>query len=112
MLQYLLSLLILTPLLAALIGLFIPSKGKNTFFWLAILASLLQLAFLVIILVNYDHHQFIEKYNWIYLDLGSWGILKAEYFLGIDGLSLPLVALAVPIMLIATISSRSIDKNV
>jgi NADH-quinone oxidoreductase subunit M len=56
--------------------------------------------------------QFIEKQSWITLRLGSWGYLKAEYFVGIDGLSFPLVGLSVFVMLIATISSWSIDKNV
>ena len=49
---------------------------------------------------------------WITLDLGSWGVLKAEYFLGLDGLSLPLVVLSVFVMLIATVSSWKIVENV
>jgi NADH-quinone oxidoreductase subunit M len=114
--NHLLSLLIFTPLLAALIGLFIPANGGKTFFWLTLLANILQLVFLIVMLCNYrpalPHPFFVEQHDWITLDLGSWGILKAEYFLGVDGLSLPLVALSVPIMLIATISSKTIDKNV
>jgi NADH-quinone oxidoreductase subunit M len=113
--KHLLSLLIFTPLLAALIALFIPSKMGRAFFWLAILVSLIQIVFLTFITIDFKSFEplrFVEKYNWISLDLGSWGILKADYFLGVDGLSFPLVALAVPIMLIATISSRSIDKNI
>ncbi|MDZ7649002.1 MAG: NADH-quinone oxidoreductase subunit M [Cytophagales bacterium] len=45
------------------------------------------------------------------VELGSWGTLQAEYFVALDGLSLPLVALSVFIMLIATVSSWTIYKN-
>lgn len=56
--------------------------------------------------------QFVEQHAWITLDLGSWGILKAEYLVGLDGLSLPLVCLTVGVMLITTVSSWTIEKNV
>ncbi|MBL7857202.1 MAG: NADH-quinone oxidoreductase subunit M [Cyclobacteriaceae bacterium] len=113
---YLLSLIIFTPLLAALVALFIPARAGRYFRLVTLAASLIQLAILIIIFLQYQRGsgaiQLIEKQNWISLDLGSWGILKAEYFLGVDGLSLPLVALAVLVMLIATVSSWSIEKNV
>jgi NADH-quinone oxidoreductase subunit M len=43
--------------------------------------------------------------------MGAWGILKANYFLAVDGLSLPLVALSVIVVLIAVISSWKIEKS-
>jgi NADH-quinone oxidoreductase subunit M len=54
----------------------------------------------------------IEKQPWITLDLGPWGILKAEYFVAVDGLNFPLVCLSVGVMLIATISSWSVSKKI
>lgn len=112
--QYLLSVLIFLPIIAAIGGLFIPSKNGKAFYILSLAVSVLQTIFLAIIVVgfkNNDTLQFVEHQNWITLDLGTLGILKAEYFIGLDGLNLPLVGLAVVIMLAATISSRSISKN-
>jgi NADH-quinone oxidoreductase subunit M len=113
--QYLLSWLIFTPLIAAFAGLFIPSQQPKIFRTLSLVANVLQLIFLIWIIITFDSAkglQFIELKPWITLDLGSWGTLKAEYFLGVDGLNVPLLALAVVILLIATISSWTIEKNV
>jgi NADH-quinone oxidoreductase subunit M len=113
--QYLLSCLIFTPLIAAFAGLFIPGRYMHSFRLLSLLANLVQLIFLAWIILLFtpkDGLQFIELKPWITLELGSWGTLKAEYFLGIDGLNLPLVALAVVILFITTISSWTIAKNV
>ncbi len=56
--------------------------------------------------------QLIEQRPWFSINLGSWGALKAEYFLGVDGLSMPLIALSVVIMFIAVISSWTENRNV
>jgi NADH-quinone oxidoreductase subunit M len=115
MYPFLLSLLIFTPLLAALVALFIPARANKTFFLLTLIASFIQIIFLIFLVIGFQNDaglQFVEQYNWITLELGSWGILKAEYFIGVDGLNLPLVILTVPIMLIAAVASRSIEKNV
>jgi NADH-quinone oxidoreductase subunit M len=103
-----LSLLILLPLVAAVVVLALPSGFNNRFKWIALATSLLQLLLLIVALDEYDTGkglQFVERATWIHLDLGSWGILKAEYFLAVDGLSLPMVALSVFIMVIASMSS-------
>lgn len=113
--QYLISLLIFTPLVAALFGLFIPAKSSSSFRILTLLANVLQVFILVSVFNTYQSDgsiQLIEKHSWITINMGSLGILKAEYFVGIDGLNLPLVALSVFVLLIATISSWTIDKNV
>ena len=113
--QYLLSLLIFAPLAAALIALFIPARLTKYFPFLALTASLLQIAILVRLVSDYDPSaslQFMEQQPWITLDLGSWGVLKAEYFLAIDGLNISFVCLTVGIMLIACLSSWRINKNV
>ena len=113
--QYLLSFLIFTPLIAAFIILFTPPDFKRHFKRIALAASIAQLVFLVFVIAGFTDTpdlQFIEKKPWITLDLmGSWGLLKAEYFLGIDGLNFPLVCLAVPIMLLATVSSWNVTEK-
>jgi NADH-quinone oxidoreductase subunit M len=118
--QYLISLLIFTPLIAAAAALFIPARFKSTFRILALVASSIQLVYLVFILTDYrpasgqegGAMQFVEQAQWITLDMGTWGVLQAEYFVGLDGLSLPLVSLSVFVMLIASISSWEIQTNV
>lgn len=113
--QYLLSLLIFTPLIAALAALFIPSRSETSFRLVAVIASVLQIVYLTKLLIAYDTTltlQFAEQKPWITLNLGMWGILKAEYFLAIDGLNIAFVCLTVGIMLIATLSSWTIQKNI
>src|SRR6187455_1081315 len=100
-----LSLLIFTPLLAAFIGLFVPARSTGVFRYVSLVANILQLAVLTSLLVSYHPDagtQFVEYQPWITIDLGNWGVLKAAYYLGVDGLSLPLIALSVLILLIAT----------
>lgn len=109
-----LSLLIFTPLLAAFIGLFLPAKDAGRFRYLSLAANIVQLVVLISLLSAYHSDaviQFIEYRPWITIDLGTWGMLKAAYFVGVDGLSLPLLALSVVILLIATISSWNVTRQ-
>lgn len=113
--EILLSLILFTPLLAASISLFFPATAVQLFRYTTLFANIIQAFFLILLLGSYQNSaglQFVEHQPWITMDLGSWGTLKAEYFIGIDGLSMPLVVLSVFIMLIATISSWTILKNV
>jgi NADH-quinone oxidoreductase subunit M len=112
--QHLLSFLIFTPLLAALFILLIPASSANLFRKTAIAASALQCVLVVVAVINYESQlepQFVEQFSWITLDLGSWGILKADYFVALDGLNMPLVCLSVAIMFITTIASWNIKKQ-
>jgi NADH-quinone oxidoreductase subunit M len=82
---------------------------------LSFAASLVQIFVLAQMLFSYEASrslQFVEQQPWISLNMGSWGILKAEYFVGIDGLNISFVCLTVVIMLVANISSWTITKNV
>lgn len=111
--DHLISFLIFTPLLVAIALLFVPSGSVTTFRWTALITSIVQTIFLAVMLVHFvpGQIQFVEKYNWITLDLANT-TLKAEYFVAVDGLSMPMVALSVVIMFIAVISSWTITKNV
>lgn len=112
--MHLLSYLIFVPLLTALLALFIPARLTHSFRLLTLAANILQVAILFFVFDRYSFqggYQLIEKLPWISIELGSWGNLQAEYFVALDGLSFPLVALSVCILLIATISSWTIDKN-
>jgi NADH-quinone oxidoreductase subunit M len=113
--QYLISLLIFSPLVAAFIALLLPAKSQYSFRYLTLATNIIQLFILIFMLLAYENSgalQFIEQQPWITIDLGTWGILKATYFVGVDGLSLPLIILSVFIMAIATISSWKVNQNV
>lgn len=116
MAQHLLTFLIFTPIAAALLLLFISPEAKRAFRILTLAVSVIQLFILLLIVKQispeFSSFQLIEKANWFSIDLGSWGILQAEYFLGLDGMSFSMVTLTVFIMLIAVISSWTIEKNV
>lgn len=116
MAQHLLTFLIFTPIAVALPALFIPAEAKKSFRVLTLVVSALQLAGLLLILYHangtFNNFQFVEKYTWFSIDLGNWGSIRAEYFLALDGLSFSMVLLTILIMLIAGISSWSIEKNV
>jgi NADH-quinone oxidoreductase subunit M len=116
MMQHLLSYLIFAPIAVAVLALFISADAKRTFRILTLVVSAIQLILLVLIIsqtkAELSSFQLTEKFNWFSIDLGNWGILKAEYFLGLDGLGFSMVALTVIVMLIAGISSWTIEKNV
>ena len=112
--QHLLTYLIFTPLFAAVVALLIPASQKKTFSVLTLLVSLIQIVIMTMIAVQYEHHagvQLAERLPWITMELGQWGALQAEYFVALDGLSFPMVALSVGIMAIAVVSSWTIEKS-
>jgi len=62
---------------------------------------------------NPDTFQYIEKFRWIEIGGLSWiGTIKIDYFLGIDGLSLPLILLTAIISFVATLASWKIEKSI
>jgi NADH-quinone oxidoreductase subunit M len=55
--------------------------------------------------------QFVEKFSWIDIKSVAWfGHIHIEYFLGVDGLSVPMVILTALISFIAVFASWNIDK--
>lgn len=113
--QYLISFLIFTPLVAALLALFVRASAHSVFRTIALAASVCQLVVLAQLAVTYQASalpQFVEQRPWITVSLGSWGTFKAEYFVGIDGLNILLVCLSVVVMLITVIASWGITRNI
>jgi NADH-quinone oxidoreductase subunit M len=122
--SYILTILIFLPLLAMLVVLILPSEKNAWYRSIALSTSVIQTLLLVWMLVNYQYHAsaltvsgevqtfyFLEKNNWIFMDLGDFGIFKAEYFVAVDGLSFPLLAMSIFVMLIAVIASWQIVKQ-
>ncbi len=116
--QHVISLLILIPLAAALLLLVLPSGKKNTFQWIALVTGFLQLGLLLCLWKNYaasaiddTPFQFIERSTWFEVAMQNNTFLRAEYFVGLDGLSLPLISLSILILLITVIASFGIQHK-
>ncbi len=88
---FILTLILLIPLLGSIIILFIPNENEKGIKNLAIITSLFPLLFSILVWLGYDYdqagYQFVEQYSWI----PSLGV---NYFVAVDGLSIPLVFLS------------------
>lgn len=118
-----LSLITFLPVLGMFLILFMKKEQPNSIKYLTLGITALQVVLAVILLANYNYasggiyeeksFQFIEKFRWINISGISWlGTVKVDYFLGIDGLSMPMVLLTALISFIAAISSWTIEKSV
>ncbi len=118
---HLLSILIFLPLLAAVLILITPRAWRASYKYIALATSTLQL--IIAGGMYYLFHpkgagitdirlyQFTEQIPWIRLDMGSIGQLEIDYFLGVDGLSMPFVLLTPVIMLLAIGASWNMQKS-
>jgi NADH-quinone oxidoreductase subunit M len=109
------------PILGMIAVLMIP-KGNDTLMkWTGALVTFLQLILAVVIYFNFDKGlaginsvegmQFVQKASWIDIKSVSWfGHIHIEYFMGIDGLSGPMVILTALISFIAVFASWNITK--
>ncbi|AHM62188.1 proton-translocating NADH-quinone oxidoreductase subunit M [Flammeovirgaceae bacterium 311] len=122
--EHLLSLLIFVPLLAALVLLLIPARLSDAGRWVALIATAIQILLAVALWAGFrsgagapagvfspQGYQFVEKLEWFSLPLGEIGYLSADYFVGVDGLSVALVLLAAIVMFIGVISSWTIHQH-
>ncbi len=101
--------------------LIIPHNKITIFRSLAFAAVAIQLILSIQALLTFDKSlkpdswvnafQFVEKADWISMSFGSMGSIHIQYFLGVDGISLPLVALSTFVLLIGVISSWNIKQN-
>lgn len=116
-----LSLLIFLPLVAALLIMLLPMTMRQSYKYIALGFTLVQLLLSGWLYCNFDStvggintiegFQYVEQLPWIRMNLGSVGQLEIDYFLGIDGISLPLLLLSSFVMLMAIGASWNIDKS-
>lgn len=116
-----LSLLIFLPLLATLIILFLPIALQNYFKHIALGFTGLQFLLSAYMYTQFDPtlvgvdainaYQYVEQLAWIRLDIGRLGKLEIDYFIGVDGISLPLLVLSTLVMLMAIGASWNTTKN-
>ena len=118
-----LSLITFLPVLGMFLIMFMKKEQPKSIKYLTLGIIALQVVLAVILLANYNYSaagiyqeksfQFIEKFKWINISGISWlGNVKIDYFMGIDGLSMPMVLLTALISFIAAISSWTIEKSV
>ncbi|MEP1097524.1 MAG: NADH-quinone oxidoreductase subunit M [Cyclobacteriaceae bacterium] len=119
--ENILSYIFLLPLLIAFAMLFVRHSLSSVFRRLALAATSVQFFLSIVLLLQFDKNlsistwsgafQFVEKADWITMRLGSIGQFNVDYFIGVDGISLPLVALASLVLLIGVISSWKITEK-
>lgn len=110
------------PLVAALVLLFLPARDHRMPRLISLVATCIQLLLSVGAWIRFQitqpnlsfttAFQLQEQTEWFTLSLGSSFVFRVEYFLGVDGFSLPLVMLSSLIMVIGAISSWNIEKQV
>ncbi len=111
--EYVLTLLVATPLTGALIALLLPNVSWLRSFTVGVLA--LEVVWAVVLATAYNPavsgQQLAQTADWISLSLGSLGYVSIDYALGVDGLNMALVVLAVLVLFIGAVSSWNIEKR-
>ncbi len=118
-----LSLLTFIPVIGMIVILILPSTQSKQIKITALVATALQVILAFLLLGNFNYtapgvfeqssFQFIEKFRWIEIGGISWlGTVKIDYFMGVDGISVPMVLLTAIISFIAVISSWKIPHSI
>jgi len=107
--NHLLTLILVSPIIGALITLFLPKDNVKLIRWFAVIISLVPLAFSIFLWIEYDAtqpgFQFVEKMPW-------YEVVNSSYHLGVDGISVPMILLTAILTPLALIISWSISENV
>ena len=104
-----LTVLVFLPAAAGLLTLLLPERQARHARWVALLGSLATLALSLVLFFQFETgqgFQFADRASWI--DTGSFEI---QYFLAVDGLSLPLVVLTTFLTTVAVLVSFSIEHR-
>lgn len=104
-----LSLILFTPVLAAVVLVFLPSEEKKLIRWVALLASLIPFALSLVLWFKFmpgqEGFQFQEQYVW-------YSAINSSYHIGVDGISLTMVLLTTLLIPIAILASFGIEDRV
>lgn len=111
------------PIIGMIFILLMPNKMEKGIKIITLVVTGIQIILAIILLSNFNYSaggiyeassfQFIEKFRWIEITGLSWiGTLKVDYFLGVDGISMPMILLTAIVSFIAAISSWKINKAV
>jgi len=107
--NHLLSWILFTPVLAAVVMMFFPKEKVNFHRWFAFIASLIPLALSVWLWLGFDASksgfQFEEQARW-------FTAVNSSYHLGVDGIALTMVLLTTLLTTAALLASFSIEDRV
>ena len=107
--SHLLSLILFTPTLAALILLFLPQDRVKLLRWFALGASLVPFLLTLYVWAIFQSgtpgFQFVEQVSW-------YSALSSSYHLGIDGISLPMILLTTLLTPLSLLASFSVSERV
>jgi len=107
--NHLLTLILFSPVLAALIVFLLPKDQDNLTRWVSFILSLIPLLFSLILWTSYQSgqagFQFEEKYVW-------YSAINSSYHLGVDGISLSMVLLTTILSPLAILASFSIKDRI
>jgi NADH-quinone oxidoreductase subunit M len=106
------------PIVGMILILLIPKEQRSAMKWTAAAVTFLQVVLAGLIYAHFNYNlgginsqegmQFVEKTSWI--DIKSLSHIRIEYFLGVDGISVPMVILTAIVSFIAVFASWNIDK--
>lgn len=87
-----LSLILFLPAVAGVVALLLPQAQEHQAKWVALIGSAAAFAISLVLFFQFDTgasgYQFVEQHQWV-----SVGSFDLQYYIGVDGLSLPLVVL-------------------
>jgi NADH-quinone oxidoreductase subunit M len=130
---WLLSLIVFLPTLTGLVLLFVPSRAKDAIKWISLAGTIVTFALTLILLGQYmlfsdatndlaqraaaakapapnNPRDLVFRYDWI--GTSTTKGFHTEYYMGVDGISLPLVLLTGLISLLGMIASWNIPKQI
>ncbi len=102
-----LSLIVFIPLIGVLVCALLPKSRGEWARWVALAVTLVDLALAVAMVAGFDKAggmQYVERFDWV----PQAGI---QYFLGVDGISMPLVALSALLCVLAVLASWNISSK-
>ena len=103
-----LTLIVFLPLVAAAVCALLPKQQPTWPRWVAAVFAAVDLALVGYVIATFDRAQtapqFVEKFAWV-------PMVNINYYLGVDGISLPILFLSALLTLLAVIGSWKIDKK-
>ena len=107
--NHLLTLILFTPVLAAIVLLILPDEQETTIRWAAFILSFIPLAFSLALWFGFDAStpgfQYQEQYTW-------YAAINSSYHVGVDGISLTMVLLTTILTPLAILASFSIKERI
>jgi len=111
------------PVIGMLFLLLLPKKSADAVRWTSLVVTFLQVVLAALVYVYFSRSlggintvagmQFVEKATWIDIKSVAWfGRVHIDYFMGIDGISGPMVLLTALISFVGIIASWNIEKAV